>query len=137
MKIVSITGIDKSGKSTIVEEFNKLTGYQHYVIERDPTTVRFFCELLDRPFNENEYKKAIEKFNALPGLKVCLYCDSLVLDERFKKDNEPALPGNLSLYNHQARLIDLFLMAKYTNSLLLETTFQTARSCSEVIKNNL
>jgi len=137
MEIITITGIDRVGKTTAVEMVNKLTNYRHFVIERDPSTVKFFCELMGRPFDEWEYKKTLWKVNALHGLHVLLICGIATLKKRFKDTNEPPLPGKLTLREHQDRLAHLFQEAQYTNSLIISTDDKPPEAVGKLIVNKL
>jgi hypothetical protein len=137
MRFVSITGMDKTGKTTLVEALNVATNYEHYVIERDPSTVKFFAQLLNRPFYQSEYNKLLWGYKKLCGVHVCLFCDTKVLAKRFQESGEPDLPGHLSMFDHQATLVQEFIKARYKNQLLLNTSDLSVGDCVEQIIDKL
>ena len=129
MKLITISGIDKSGKTTLVNAFNKATKYQHFVIEREPSAVRFFCELLNRPFNTSEYNLLITMLKKVPALHVFLYADVKTLRRRFLKHDEPALPGSINMAEHQLNLYQCWSNTKWKNPLVLNTDKKTIDEC--------
>jgi len=132
MKLVTITGIDKSGKSTLMDKFNKATNYAYYVTDRDPSTTFHFDRALDRNnIPLDDYDKFMNRFRMVPGLHVCLYCPVQILIQRFQAHNEPTLPGNLTLGDHQMSIINHFLSARFEHSLFLDTSAMIASDCVE------
>ena len=139
MKIVTITGIDKSGKSTIISELFKRTNGLVYIIDRDISTWHFFNELLERSKDNNLYKKQynakLKDFRKIINLSILLTIDKETWLERCKEHKEPPLVGNLSFAEHQKELVRYFTKAHYSNVLKLNTGKLTINECiNEIIK---
>ena len=137
MKMISISGIDKSGKTTILNALNKTTNYQHFVIERDPATVMFFAKLLNRPIDIDEYNKLMWHYRQMPFLSVLLTCEVDVLEKRFHEHNEPALPGMLSIAEHQDGVIRAFFDAQWRFPLVISTSVWDVPQTVDIIINGL
>jgi hypothetical protein len=137
MKMISISGIDKSGKTTVLNALNEVTNYQHFVIERDPATVMFFAQLLGRPIDMKEYDKLMWHYRQMPFLSVLLTCESCILEDRFAEHNEPPLPGGLSIHDHQSGIIEAFLKAQWRFPLVISTSYWNVRETVELILEKL
>ena len=135
--MISISGIDKSGKTTILNALNEATNYQHFVIERDPATVMFFAKLLGRPIDTMEYEKLMYHYRSMPFLSVLLTCDNEDLENRFAEHNEPALPGPLSIADHQSGIIEAFIKANWRFPLIHNTSFWSVKETVAAIIERL
>lgn len=139
MKFISIDGIDKSGKSTIISELFKKTNGLVYIIDRSPCGWHFFNELLERNKDDNLYKKQynakLKDFRKLIDLSILLTIDRETWLERCKEHKEPPLVGNLSFVEHQEELVRYFTKARYPNVLKLNTGELTINECvNEIMK---
>lgn len=137
MKFITITGIDKSGKTTLINEFMESTGHEHYVIDRSPDTFFFFNILRNRIKDceqQDRYLDFQNKFSQFVDLAVFLYSSKKDLKERFKEHNEPKIVGNLSLLEHQNEIEKYFDNAGYSNYLKLNTSTLSVEECVEKIK---
>jgi len=132
-----ITGIDKSGKSTLVDALNKKTNYEHYVIERCPTTVRHFAELLRRPFDEVRFHQLCQSLNTNSVLHVCLFAEDWLIKERFIEANESPLPGDLTFHEHQNHIMMAFTRANWQHRLFLNTGRLSINVCVNIILKKL
>jgi len=139
MKIVTVTGIDKSGKSTIISELFKRTNGLVYIIDRDISTWHFFNELLERSKDNHLYKKQynakLKDFRKFIDLSILLTIDEETWLKRCKEHKEPSLVGNLSFLEHQKELVKYFTKAHYPNVLKLNTSELTVNECiNEILK---
>lgn len=140
MLFVTVTGIDKSGKSTLIDKFMKSTNYKHYVVDRDPSTFHFFNLLRCRVESKEqllEYSIFQEKFNRIVDLAILLKVDESDWIERCKKHNEPELVGNLSMTQHQMSIEKYFHIANYKNTLTINTSIYTVEECINLIKGKI
>jgi len=133
MKFISITGIDKSGKSTIIQEIYEKTNGLVYVMDRDISTWHFFNILMDRDRHNISYKKEynakLKDFRRVVDLSILLNIDEDTWKNRCEKHNEQELVGTLSMLEHQKELSRWFDKAKYKNVLKLNTSELTIDEC--------
>lgn len=140
MKCITITGIDKSGKSTLINEFMIATNYEHYVLDRDPSTFHFFNMIRDRiknPEQCDKYTKFASIFRCVVDLAVFLRADDKDIEERFIQHNEPKLVGNLSIHDHQNQIEQYFDNVSYRKVLKLNTSELTIDQCVKEIMENI
>ena len=137
MKFITISGIDKSGKTSVLNALNKITNYQHFIIERDTTAVLFFAKLLHRPIDYSAYKQLIRQFQAFHHLAVFLYADPQIIGARFAVHDEPQLPGNLSIKDHQRQLMIEWKSAVWRYPLSINTTVLSINETVNIIKEKI
>ena len=135
MKFISVTGIDKSGKSSLINELYKRTNGLVYVMDRDISTWNFFNEFYRRIKNEKvykkEYKNKLDAFRKLLDLAVILEVNEKDWKERCKKHNEQELIG--SFEEHSNGIRKSFDKARYPNVLRLNTSEKTLDECVKEI----
>jgi len=142
MKCISITGIDKSGKSTLIQRVWDATNGNYYVADRDLSTRHFFNILLGR-VNKNdkvyhkEYKNKIAAYRQLLDLAVLLEVNEFDWKLRCHSHKEKPLVGNLSFGLHQKALIKHFDKAHYKNVLKLNTSELSEDECFDAIMKRL
>ena len=137
MKFITVSGIDKSGKTTLISAFMEATKYKHYVVDRDPSNFHFFNVLRDRIKDVkqvSEYGHFQRRFSDFIDLAILLKADTKDLKERFEEHNEPKLVGNLSIEQHQKEIEQFFDSASYKNSLKLNTSILSVEECINKIK---
>ena len=140
MKIISITGIDRSGKTSVIKEFTELTNGNHYIFPRDISTIYFFNKLENREPNkkyDKHYHRAVSKIRGIVNLSVLLYCDPEILDMRFKDTNEHNLIGNLSVKEHMYQIEKYFDECDWHNIIKIDTGKHTVKETARIILENL
>lgn len=145
MLVVTVSGIDKSGKTTLVKAINEATAWRHYVIERDPSAVLFFSHLLQRhngmrdtlPHEVPQLLSHGGRRPFKPDLAVFLLCHEVELKERFVATGEPPLVGPLSPTEHQELLFRYFDDQAYPETLVLNTTGSTPELCADRVKSRI
>ena len=141
MKFITIDGIDKSGKSTIIAEVFKKTNGKVFIIDRSMSSWHFFNVLLDRIDENSSYKKEynnkLKEFRRIVDLSIFLKVNEEDWIKRCKKENEPPLVGTLSMYDHQLQLEKYFMKARYKNILNLNTSHLTINECVNAILKRL
>jgi len=60
--VVIFEGMDKTGKTTLKEEFNKRTNFIHYVVDRGPISNIVYNNLFNREKNLNDFFKSFFVF---------------------------------------------------------------------------
>lgn len=139
MKILTIDGIDKSGKTTIIQEVFKKTNGNIFIIDRGMSSWHFFNELLNRGNNayKKQYNSKIKDFRKIVDLSVLLTVEEDDWIERCKDSKEQKLIGNLSFDDHQNEIARYFNKAKYKNILKLNTSQVTIECCVNNILERL
>jgi len=140
MKFITITGIDKAGKTTLINAFMEATNYEHYVIDRSPDTYNFFNIIRKRvkdPMQVDRYFEFNKKIKNVLDLAILIYADPKDIEERFIEHDEPPLVGEHSVREHMTLLEDHFNIANYNNTLKLNTSFYSIDECVKIIKEKL
>jgi thymidylate kinase len=136
VKFITVSGIDKSGKTSIIDAYMTKTKYRDYLVDRDPSNYMALNDIQDRIKDidqmDNYYGFMIGyKHNV--DLAVLLTCKPSALEKRFKLNHEPDLVGNLSFEDHQDKIMSYFIRADYPNSLIIDTTDKTVNQCVNLI----
>jgi len=140
MRFVTVSGIDKSGKTSIIDAYMKRTKYRNYLVDRDPSNYMALSDIQDRIQSMeqvDDYIGFMEDFKKGVDLAVLLTCEPQALEKRFKLNHEPDLVGDLSFLEHQAMIKHYFHRVKYPNSLEIDTTNKTVEQCVNLIVNKL
>jgi len=141
MKLISVCGIDKSGKTTIIKRINEITNKNHIIADRDASAYDFFNHLLDRIENKSEYEKEYREkqiqFRTITNLAIFLTVSKKDWLVRCKEHNEQKLVGDLSFTKHQNALLKNFNNMKYPNVLKLNTSKLTEDECMSLILKRL
>ena len=136
MKFITISGIDKSGKTSIIDAYMEKTNYRDYLVDRDPTNYMALNDIQDRIQSidqMDEYYAFTEGFKHIVDLAVLLMCSPDALQKRFALNHEPPLVGELSFAEHQNVIKMYFMRANYPNSLIIDTTDKTIDQCVNLI----
>ena len=94
-QIIVFEGPDKSGKSTLVREFNKATNFAYLVLDRGTVSSKVYSELFGRGDYDFYDKLEKELIGAVKVLYVCCFCDVGTIKLRLKEHKE-ILPPQLS-----------------------------------------
>jgi len=140
MRFITVSGIDKSGKTTIIDEYMRRTKYAHYLVDRDPSNYMALNDVQDRIQSMEQmdaYLGFMAEFKHNVDLAVLLICEPQALEKRFKLNHEPDLVGNLSFLEHQAIIRYYFHRVKYPNYIEIDTTDKTVEQCVNLIINKL
>lgn len=140
MKFITITGIDKSGKSTLIDSLWKELGKTDYVMDRDISTWHCFNIMLQRVDNDKiyhkEYKNKLNVFRQLVDLSIILEVNEEDWKERCKEHLEDDLVG-LPFNEHQEMIHRFFDKARYKNVLRLNTSKLSIDECLDIILKRL
>ncbi len=140
MKFITISGIDKSGKTSIINAFMKKTNYANFLVDRDPTNFMALNAVQGRIESieqVEEYNNFIRQFVEFTDLAVLLICKPEALEKRFKLNHEPDLVGDYSMRQHQDIIKNYFERADYPNQLTIDTTDKTIEQCVSLILSKL
>ena len=140
MKFITVSGIDKSGKTTLIKAFMEETNYQHYVVDRDPSNYFFFNVIRDRikdVSQVSEYGRFQRKFSDFVDLAILLKVNEKDWSKRCEEHKEDPLVGQLSMKNHQKEIEEFFDNAKYKNYLKLNTSILSIEECVNEIKGKI
>lgn len=94
-KIIIISGVDRSGKDTLLNEIDRQTKYRHMTIDRGPEGFKAYCEIYDKdPALFTRYDHMEQQMASQPGLFLLLYvdCSTEELERRCRETNHEILP---------------------------------------------
>ena len=123
--LIIFEGVDKSGKTTIKDRFNKKTNFGYVVLDRLTTSSKIYNEFFGRDrlgyYNEVE-NSVIKAFNVLV---VLCECDTEIISRRLSNANEK-LPEQLKAFREE---VD----RSFINYVVIDTTNRDVDECVENI----
>ena len=132
--ILIIDGMDRTGKTSLIREINKLTDYLPLIIDRGPIGYKTYCELYSREVKPEAYDNLERELCNVKHLCVYLHASQAVIEQRFLDTGEPVLKWsvkkNLDVYNKYYELSKLNKI-KFDSGKL--TTAQLARFVIEAL----
>ena len=143
MKFITVDGIDKSGKSSIIKEVFSATNGTVLIMDRSLSSWHFFNEITDRVPEEQkiryakEYNAKLKDFRSVVDLSIILTVSEKDWLIRCKEHSEQPLIGDLNFDEHQREIERYFNKAKYKNVLRLNTTELTIEECVNLILKRL
>lgn len=140
-KFITVSGIDRSGKTSIIKALMEETQYRNFIVDRDPSNFYGLSVIQNnRGITEdykNQYKKLKKKFSKLVDIAVFLYCDPKELVRRFVETDEPDIVGDLCLTEHQDFLLKCFKEYGYKKFIIVNTAINSVEQCVRMILINL
>lgn len=136
MKFITVSGIDKSGKTSIIDAYMIKTKYRDYLVDRDPSNYMALNAIQDRIQDIEQmdsYYGFLEGFKDMVDLAVLLQCNPSALEKRFALNHEPPLVGDMTIEEHQYEIFSWFHRADYPNQLIINTTDKTIDQCVNLI----
>ena len=130
--LVIFEGVDKSGKTTLKDEFNKRTNFKYVVLDRLTTSSKIYNEFFERDrleYYENFEDVVRESFNVLV---VLCECDTSLIVERLAKANEK-LPRQLENIDEVKKRFEEVLERSYENYTVIDTSKTSIKECVESI----
>ena len=93
--ILIFDGPDKVGKTTLINEINKITNYQYIIIDRGPTSYIVYDKLLNREnFNRKiEYLKDLKDLENVNHLCIYLEATDEDVEKRLQEVGEEPING--------------------------------------------
>ena len=88
IKYIIIEGIDKSGKSTFKDEFNRKTNRSYFVIDRGFGSLIAYGKHNTRPVNFKHYYTEDTFLAKRGGVVIYLYANTYDIDKRMIEHNE-------------------------------------------------
>lgn len=140
MKHIIITGIDKSGKTSVIKNLTLATNGNNYIYPRCPSTIYFFNKLENREPNKKYdklYHKSIHKMRDIVDLSVLLYANESDIKERFLEHKEQNLIGNLTITEHMKQIEKYFDECKWHNAIKINTSNYTIDETVDIIMENI
>lgn len=137
--IIIFEGVDKSGKTTLLNRFNKLTNFKYIVLDRFTISSKVYDCLFER--NNRQYFKEIENkfFDVFNVIIVYCYCDEDIIKQRLKEANEelPDRLKNIRMVEKQFRY-ELIAKRAINNCYIIEVdTSNDLEICLEKILNEV
>lgn len=138
--IIVFEGFDKSGKTTIKNTLNKITNFEHVLIDRGPRSSMFFDDVIRDNFGMYlEHEEEAARFERAVDLIIYCMCDKQVAIERLKEANEEE-PVYFETYDC-AQEIYLDIISKSDCPVLYIYTdeknpIDCAKTISDFVRNN-
>lgn len=130
--LIIFEGVDKSGKTTLKDKFNKKTNFGYVVLDRLTTSSKIYNNFFNRDRLEyyNRFERSvIESFNILV---VLCECDTDLIVERLRNANE-VLPEQLKNIDEVKKAFEEEVEKSFTNYMLIDTTKRSIDECVDDI----
>lgn len=141
MKYITVSGIDRAGKTTLIKGFLEATKYKDYIVDRDPSNI-FALNLIQDRFDDEvqsniDFSIFIEKHKYAVDLAVLLVAEVNDLEKRFIDTDEPTLVGDVSMSDHQEIIRDMFLLVDYPETLVIDTSKVNPEEAVKMLVNKI
>lgn len=130
--LIIFEGVDKSGKTSLKDKFNKKTNFSYVVLDRLTTSSKIYNDFFNRDRLEyyNKFERSIvTTFNVLV---VLCECDTSLIEERLEKANE-VLPEQLKNIDEVKKAFEREIEKSFTNYIVIDTTNRSIDDCVEDI----
>lgn len=131
--LIIFEGVDKSGKTTLKDKFNKETDFRYVVLDRLTTSSKVYNNLFcrDRIDYYNKFEDSLKRtFNVLV---VLCECDTNLVIERLKKANE-TLPEQLKDIDKVKKNFYIEIERSFDNFMIINTEEDINDCVERIIK---
>lgn len=130
--LIIFEGVDKTGKTTIRDRFNKKTNFGYVVLDRLTTSSKIYNEFFGR--DRLDYYKTIEDamIKAFNVLVVLCECDTEIILERLRNANEE-LPKQLRNVDEVKKAFREEVERSFINYVVIDTTNKEIDECVDSI----
>ena len=130
--LIIFEGVDKTGKTTIRDRFNKKTNFGYVVLDRLTTSSKIYNEFFER--DRLDYYKTIEDamIKAFNVLVVLCECDTEIILERLRNANEE-LPEQLRNIDEVKKAFREEVERSFINYVVIDTTNKEIDECVDSI----
>ena len=130
--LIIFEGVDKTGKTTIRDRFNKKTNFGYVVLDRLTTSSKIYNEFFGR--DRLDYYKTIEDamIKAFNVLVVLCECDTEIILERLRNANEE-LPEQLRNVDEVKKAFRREVERSFINYVVIDTTNKEIDECVDSI----
>lgn len=139
VKVIIFEGIDKTGKTSLIEALHKATDYKHIIVDRFAATAYAYGTLRNRKnFEVKELLQLFYDFAIFSDLVVFyITCDKVVWVDRMKRTNEDSVAiEDFDVLDRHYR--DFFTQLKLNSSIVVhtvDTTTDTIEQCTIKLKD--
>lgn len=136
--IIIFEGVDKSGKTSLKDEFNKRTNFSYIVLDRFTTSSKVYNDSFNRDKKNILYYDEVEKIMSEMFNVIVIYCccDTHIIKERLIANNE-VLPDELKFIDEiKYKFYNELKKSKYSHILYVDTS-NDIDSCIEYIIENI
>lgn len=137
MYMITISGVSKSGKTSIIKLLNEKTDNEHYILDSDPTEIHTSNVIKHRVYDVHQLSKYLSfqnKFSNFVDLAVCLKVDKIDLSNRLILSHHEF---DSNIIEHQKYLITNFKHSDYKNELILDTSINSLDECVNIILDKI
>lgn len=120
VRFVAVSGPDRAGKDTIIEEIHKQTKFEHSVMNRCPVCYSVFVEYYNRDYNKIDEAMKIDEClaNTYGATLILVTANTDDLEQRCKNTNHEILD-----FDYQKELYNkYFNKSKFKNKLVINTS---------------
>lgn len=131
--LIFFEGVDKVGKSTLINEVNKKTNYKHTLIDRGPISNLVYNKLLNRDCKE--VIKTLDELSKIDYLVIYVEANNDIIKERMNKHNEKLIHEKLYDIDNVKNTFINSLQNCYCNYIVVNTTDKTIQESIDEILN--
>ncbi len=132
--LIIFEGVDKSGKTTIKDAFNKETNFKYWVLDRSFISSLVYNELFDR--NDEDYYLRIMNTIKDSLHVLIVYCYADVDDVEFRlRDNNEVLPKQLQDISEVDSVYRLYIEHSGFDVLYINTSNTSVRDAVKKLDN--
>ena len=131
--LIIFEGVDKSGKTTLKDVFNKKTNFSYVVLDRLTTSSKIYNNFFERnrlKYYEEFERSVLSSFNVLV---VLCECETNLIIERLKNANE-FLPEKLKDIDKVKAAFRKEVDDSFSNYVVIDTTREIEECVNELIK---
>lgn len=132
--LLIIEGMDRSGKTTLINYINKKNNFLHLILDRGPIGYKTYCALLDKEQKPEDYDKLEKQLLQVEHLCIYLYADKKVIKQRFiETEEKPVHKGILANLN----IYTCYYVESKLNKIAFDTGIMTTEEIFLAIENKL
>ena len=135
-KIIIISGVDRVGKDSFINELNKQAKYKYITVDRGPESFQAYCDIHEKgEFFKSGYKDLENSISSNDGiLAIYIDCSTDELIERCRRTNHEILDFDY----HKEVMEFYFDNAEYKNKIKIDTTkFDVKEIVQKLIEEGL
>lgn len=129
--LLILEGMDKSGKTTIINYINKKTNYTPLILDRGPIGYKVYSELYNKETTPSDYDALEKELCKIKHLCVYLYAFEKDIQTRCLLTNEPKIDNGIAWH---LQTYQKYYEASSLNKIKINTSSKTFEEIFSIIK---